>query len=861
MATAEAPGEAPSSRRDEAAAGWYDAAATPPLGRWTKDLGDRRAPKWDTFSWTTLRTLFESINDFVAERAPTIVRDRRRRLVAAQRAAGAERPDGGPPTPGAGAFGPDFVVDWTSLERPRFLILGDPGEADASQYALIEPLAAVHDGKVPWESRHARRASDFLVVLSDVIYPAGDVNDYENGFYIPFARYDRPIYAVPGNHDWYDGLEGFMFHFCLAEPPAPTRFSNRGRSLGERIVRALWRRASRPDRDRLAPMMAARNAQNLCRRDGGRPAPHAHLRPVQPASYFAIELADAVLVAIDTGVDGVLDAEQGSWLLRISCGPKPKVLLTGKPLLSGGERQPGAIEWGEAAPPAYHCFATVDDVVRHAPHRYVAAIGGDTHNYQRYPVHAEDRTIEYIVAGGGGAYLSATHMIPRADPGQSCAEEEFRCYPLRGDSLALFCGRMGPLLFKSLVTTLAVVATAAAMVLWLIDVDSGRKIAAAVAAGATCGAALIARFLFAFMGRVAALHGRGQPVLIVLLAVAGVVALLVGLADERATTAAIVAVATPLVLVAGAVAAYSGRGRLLGRTSDWLPIVPLIALPPAIWAPYGGGPAAQALLYGLVPLGTALAAVSLAGALRGSAGRAIVFRVLAGGLWAALAAVLVARFGAPWIWRSLLAAGIAALVIGLVVPRLGPGRTQVHQRRDDTIGTFAGVVIALALAAIALVGLDAVAGPDGAAATAAGVAALAGAVAALAALYLLLFVGLIDPRATWHLRTGAITPAGAAEFVARKLRLRTSTTRGVDPAAADAGRQRMAEVVWRLGKGVSPIADTNEPPFFKSFLSAEIDGATLTLRAWGVTGYADPARSPSLEDEVAIPLGLTGGPR
>ena len=36
-----------------------------------------------------------------------------------------------------------------------------------------------------------------MVVLSDVIYPAGDVNDYVNGFYIPYRDYDRPIHALP----------------------------------------------------------------------------------------------------------------------------------------------------------------------------------------------------------------------------------------------------------------------------------------------------------------------------------------------------------------------------------------------------------------------------------------------------------------------------------------------------------------------------------------------------------------------------------------------------------------------------------------------------------------------------------------
>jgi hypothetical protein len=59
-----------------------------------------------------------------------------------------------------------------------------------------------------------------MVLLSDVVYAAGDVNQYLEKFYKPYGGYLNPIYAIPGNHDWYDGLDGFMFHFCGAEPLA-----------------------------------------------------------------------------------------------------------------------------------------------------------------------------------------------------------------------------------------------------------------------------------------------------------------------------------------------------------------------------------------------------------------------------------------------------------------------------------------------------------------------------------------------------------------------------------------------------------------------------------------------------------------
>lgn len=105
-------------------------------------------------------------------------------------------------------------------------------------------------------------------------------------------------------------------------------------------------------------------------------------------------------------------------------GPRPKILITGSPLYVDGEHHPCTIEGGNG---------TVDDIVRDPEHHYVAAIGGDIHNYQRYPVQVDGRTIQYVVSGGGGAFMHATHTIPRVDIA-NVTEKDFRCYPLRGDS-------------------------------------------------------------------------------------------------------------------------------------------------------------------------------------------------------------------------------------------------------------------------------------------------------------------------------------------------------------------------------------------------------------------------------------------
>ena len=303
-----------------------------------------------------------------------------------------------------GEGNPDLVVDYSDRESISFLVAGDTGEGDASQYAVVPPLL----------TQAANTA--FLFVCSDVIYPAGGIGAYEEKFFRPYRDYPAPIYAVPGNHDWYDDCTGFMYWFCGVE--TPPRWGRQKFSLKSLARDLLWRRPPRLREGAAQEMRAMRTLPSQ--------------RANQPAPYFVIDAGPLRLVAIDTGIMGEIDREQGEWLRRVSLGsPKPKILLTGKPIHVDGEYHHGPIEGG----------GTVDAIVTAPEHNYIAAIGGDIHNYQRYPVTlADGRTLLYLVSGGGGAFMHETHTIPNLDntelPGVT--EAEFRCYPLRGDSLSRF---------------------------------------------------------------------------------------------------------------------------------------------------------------------------------------------------------------------------------------------------------------------------------------------------------------------------------------------------------------------------------------------------------------------------------------
>lgn len=358
-----------SSRVSEEGAGWRCGR----IGTY-KEL----RPNNDTFSWLNPRTLWRSRNEILAGLFGDPSGEVRRRWVAAQHARGADpehriRPEVGP------AF--------------EFLLLGDPGEGDASQYAVVPGLLKLG------------RDTAFAVIASDVIYPTGSGNEYGDKFFRPYQAYDAPIYAIPGNHDWYDGLGGFMRVFCDAPPLRPR--PDRG------LRGLLWRKPEKIDEAKLAEARKLR----------GSPAQQA----VQPGSYWAIESESLLIVGVDTGIRGVIDKQQAEWLRRTSLDPRPKILVTGKPIYTRNDYKPSPLEDG----------GTIDDIVRDPAHRYVAAIGGDVHNYQRYPVRVGDRTIQYIVSGGAGAFMHATHTIRRVDVG-GVHEDAFKCYPLRGDSLSFY---------------------------------------------------------------------------------------------------------------------------------------------------------------------------------------------------------------------------------------------------------------------------------------------------------------------------------------------------------------------------------------------------------------------------------------
>jgi len=231
---------------------------------------------------------------------------------------------------------------------------GDGWEATYTMAWLLAQESLDFDGQALPRGR-------ILLLGGDQVYPTAEPVAYEDRFIGPFAAarpksgaVDKPdLYAIPGNHDWYDGLASFLRVFCARE----------GR-IGE------WRTRQR-------------------------------------RSYFALKLPnDWWIWAIDIQLDTYIDDVQLDYFLQQPVKPGDKiVLMTAKPAWI--KAVPGRLE-----PGCWRYLSYFEErVVRASGAHLAMTITGDIHHYARYEPRDDPEAPTRVTAGGGGAYLSGTHTL------------------------------------------------------------------------------------------------------------------------------------------------------------------------------------------------------------------------------------------------------------------------------------------------------------------------------------------------------------------------------------------------------------------------------------------------------------------
>ena len=253
-----------------------------------------------------------------------------------------------------------------------FVVIGDTGEGDPSQMVLRDQLIAA--GK--------RENVKFLVLSSDVIYPDGKMKDYETNFYLPFKGFDKPIYAIPGNHDWFDANEGFNANFLEHDSAILTLHGRLAEDLKTELITTDQR-----FEDMTSSAARLRQLYNVS---------NGHQR----APFFEIHRAGFSLIAVDTGILRSIDVKQREWLESAlqRAGANFKLVVLGHPFYVAG------VDSAEH----HKEFTDIRDLLRQ--YKVDVAMAGDTHDFEfykeKYQADDGEREMFHFVNGGGGAYLS-----------------------------------------------------------------------------------------------------------------------------------------------------------------------------------------------------------------------------------------------------------------------------------------------------------------------------------------------------------------------------------------------------------------------------------------------------------------------
>jgi hypothetical protein len=260
---------------------------------------------------------------------------------------------------------------------------------------------------------------DLLVFGGDIAYPVATADEIYKRLVLPWneglrrvgaSSKKRVLLGVPGNHDWYDGLDGFgrLFRRRVDEP---FRADDRdhtpklGKQLRKRAGRKLGVVARQLHLDEVGASYGYivgffRSARAFFRGVGVRRRRRLVLRgyePVQEASYFAFPLAPGLdFFGADRQL-GRVDFRQrhffSEW--RKQHPGNAVFFVAGDPAMAYGYRNdPG---WRML----HACKLSLE-------RDRVLYLAGDFHHYER-------RTVAkslHVIAGGGGAFLHGTRIAP-----------------------------------------------------------------------------------------------------------------------------------------------------------------------------------------------------------------------------------------------------------------------------------------------------------------------------------------------------------------------------------------------------------------------------------------------------------------
>ncbi|MGH6935155.1 MAG: hypothetical protein ACRED2_03055 [Methylocella sp.] len=259
------------------------------------------------------------------------------------------------------------AFDYSGKDEVWFDYISDTGDGWNPTYSIaclvgqetLKVLPAVDGGDLLPLPR-----GEFTILGGDQVYPVASAELYrerlEDPFYCARATSEdaadrTPVYALPGNHDWYDGLTSFIRLFCQKD-----------RWVGQ------W-------------------------------------RATQTRSYFAIQLPHRWWIwGLDVQLESNVDPAQARYFRHHArfLQPGDRVILV--------TPEPSWIEAGRTAEEkstsqAYRNMLVLEKCITDRDATIPVRIAGDLHHYARYQ--GQDGMSQLITCGGG-AFLHGTFGLP-----------------------------------------------------------------------------------------------------------------------------------------------------------------------------------------------------------------------------------------------------------------------------------------------------------------------------------------------------------------------------------------------------------------------------------------------------------------
>ena len=257
--------------------------------------------------------------------------------------------------------------------------ISDLGDGFNSTYTMAHLMA---QEKLDFNGIEAKRG-DLLIMGGDEVYPTPEIDEYDNRLKGPYKAAfpwkendpNRPrLFAIPGNHDWYDGLTNF------------TKIFFQDRALGN------W-----------------------------------HTK--QKRSYFAIKLPHNYwLIGIDISLGGDVDFPQIEYFRKIA---RENIKENHKIILCTAEPTWIFRSWADKEKTHDKIEFFINEVLcgksedyygcKDNPAKVVSILTGDLHHYSRYlETNKKNGNIRHLItAGGGGAFTHPTHLLKN----EICSEE------------------------------------------------------------------------------------------------------------------------------------------------------------------------------------------------------------------------------------------------------------------------------------------------------------------------------------------------------------------------------------------------------------------------------------------------------